>query len=214
MTDQGSGRTAKRILFIVVAILVAIIGAVALTILRPERKSPPSSKASPSPSQPSPSPSPVNPQVGEDVEAAFRVIYSIRTRAVSERRPELVDEIYRPACGCRNLRSIIEKATAARQLHHGYDPKVTLVIRLTEGFVQAPNLADLRVITEQGPYQIVTEDGTVIDEDPGWRPQVTYWRLVRTGPGAPWMVDDLEVEGTVEEVDELLGGPGWRETPR
>jgi hypothetical protein len=144
--------------------------------------------------------------MGDDPVAAFRAIYAKRTQAISERRPDLVDEIYRSDCGCHELKSIVERAKAAGQHHRDYAPSVLRVLSLKEGFVPAENAANLRVITEQGPYTIATDDGTVIDRDPGWAPQSTYWELIRS-PGGQWKTGQLTVEGTAEEVL----GTGWRE---
>jgi hypothetical protein len=139
--------------------------------------------------------------------AAFKTILAKRTQAINERRPDLVSEIYSAGCGCFELKSIVEQATAAGQHHRGYEPVLLRVIEL-EGGLAIDNAADLRVITQQGTFTIVTDDGTVVGTEPGWAPQSSYWQLIRDSTGR-WKVGDLVVEGPAEKVL----GADWREAP-
>jgi hypothetical protein len=189
--------------------MVALLGLGAwLLFLRPDGgvKPQPDSGATPTPTA-SPSPTAVaDPQMGDDPVAAFRAIYAKRTRAFVERRPELVDEIYRPDCGCYELKPIVQRATASGEHVRGYDPRVLKVIEVRKVEPATPNLASVRVITEQVPFTIEADDGRVIAEDPGWPPQSTYWRLVKSRDAGPWKVEFMDIEGTAEEV---LGN-NWR----
>jgi hypothetical protein len=207
-SDPSKPRALKRV--VLASAMVALLGLGAwLLFLRPDGgvKPQPDAGATPTPTA-SPSPTAVaDPQMGDDPVAAFHAIYAKRTRAISERRPELVDEIYRSDCICYELKAIVQRATAAGQHHRGYDPNVLKVIEVTKYDPLRSNLASVRVITEQGPYTIETDDGTVIDRDPGWAPQSTYWSLVKAREGS-WRIEFLDIEGTAEEVL----GKDWRST--
>lgn len=191
--------------------MVAALGLAAwLLFLRPDGAAdPPKPAPTPSPTTaPSPSP-PVDPQMGDDPVAAFRAIYAKRTLAISERRPEVVDDIYHADCACYELKAIVQRAIAIGEHHREYNPSIARVIVLKEGVLPSANTVNLRVITEQGTYTIVGDDGARIDTLEGWAAQSTFWRLIRYSSGV-WKVLDMTVEGPAEEVL----GPGWREASR
>lgn len=202
------GRRLRLILGIVLAVLVAIGGWTIL--LRPKSSGLGGPKATSSPTtstSTTPTPTPTSdPQASNDLDTAFRAIHAKHTRAIVERRPEMIDQIYRQDCECYELKSIIEEGVRKGGHHQGYQPEVLLVRTLKEGYVSGPNLGNIRVVTEQRPYTIVNDNGRVVVNDPGWAPQSSYWRLVRARPGSPWMVEFLGVEGAAEKVL----GPGWR----
>ncbi|MGH2720958.1 MAG: hypothetical protein ACRDJO_05065, partial [Actinomycetota bacterium] len=82
--------------------------------------------------------------MGDDPVAAFRAIYAKRTLAVSERRPEVVDEIYDADCGCYELKEIVQRAITIGEHHRDYDPSIARIIVLKEGAIPSANTANLR----------------------------------------------------------------------
>lgn len=195
------------------ALLVLVAAGGWALFLRPKAGEPAGPKATAPPktsATTAPMPTPTSdPQSGEDVESAFRAIYSKRTRAIVERQPEVVDEIYLPDCNCYELKSIVQEGIRRTEHHIGYHPTVLLVKRQETG-VGGGNIASVQVVTEQGPYTITDDQGKVIGREPGWAPQSTSWDLFRSGPGSPWKVGFLLVEGSPDKVL----GPGWRDTAK
>ncbi|MGH2688442.1 MAG: hypothetical protein ACRDKW_06505 [Actinomycetota bacterium] len=191
------------------AFVLGMVGVLGLgawfLFLRPDGSAgPPEGAPTPSPpATPSPTP-PADPQMGDDPVAAFRAIYEKRTRAFVERRPELVDEIYHPACACVDLKAQLQGNIEHGGIHVGFDPEVLLAKRKDS---LNPNYVDVEAVTTQAKFKILSDQtNAVIAEDPGWEPRASHWTLVRDEPGKPWRVSFVLDEGSADNVL----GPNWR----
>lgn len=207
--SEPRGPRIGRLTLLAMLLLLAAIGTWVF-FLRPKPGSEGGPRANPSPTTTAPStPTPtINPQASDDLNTAFRAIYAKRTQATVEGRPEIVDEIYQQDCECYELRSMIEEGIRRGGHYVGYNPAILLIRELTQGFARGPNLATVRVITQQDPYKVEGSNGQLITTEQGWGPQSSAWTLVRGGPQQPWKVSFLLVEGPADNVL----GPDWRES--
>lgn len=121
-----------------------------------------------------------------DFEAIMRHIMSVRSRALAEGRPELVDEIYSPKCSCSEG---LKKPILEGVRYIGYDPKVIKVeVRQTMA-----DVVSLHLTAEQPPFTVLDGKGGKF-EDPGFVGQKTVFDLTRDDGGRWVVVHRLTIE--------------------
>jgi hypothetical protein len=210
----------RRVLLGVAALVAVALGGIVLS-LRSGVQPGPVDRTGSSPTVASPTPT-ASPLTNPDARSAaeFRSIYrqleDTTTRALVERRPELIDEVFSPACdrGClrEDQKRVITEMLAADARAQGYGPRV-LVVLVNQADVpgvifegEPTRGVSIRVVDEQGPYAFVHPDGSIIEQSPGWAPRSSEQFLYFSRETSSWRIASRTLEGPAEDIL----GPEWR----
>jgi hypothetical protein len=166
----------------IVLLAVGIVSVVAMKTLPRANEAAEQPRAThPTPSPTAPSHSALSPEQvlsirSSDWLAIVTAINEIRTKAYREASPELFDQIYSTACPCNadGKKGLIDALQKGWRVGGDFGPRVLQAEPIQVAGPNSP-VAALRVVYDQGPYEIHDAAGQLVDRSNGWPPQSDAW---------------------------------------